>query len=139
MSKKTENALINWESDANDTGDDMHRHFQDVGYWHWGDISDEGRRIYNLMFSENVEDSSPHSAVFDGIAAQSAHGVYAAFAAALGLDSEVLEITISEWMENQKDLPAPVDWHEFMNRYKEDEKLLRDLRARSNSEQKVKA
>lgn len=129
MSADSEKVLLDWESDDRDPGDDLHRHFEDYGRWDWCDISDEGRRVWNLMFNDEIEEWSPQDGVFSAIAAQASHGAFAAVAAALGVDMEALRHAAAEWYENQDNLPPPVSPEQFMAKCVEAAQWLKDLRA----------
>ena len=127
MSKETERKLIDWEN--NDPEDDIHWHFKSFGRWHWCHISDEGRRVWNMMFPVILEEGSPADAVFCGIAAQASHGAFAAIAAALGVDREALEIAVSEWYGKDKNPPAAVKPDELMTLIEESRKWLAEIKS----------
>ena len=110
-----------------DPADDIHSHFTATSLRDWCEVSDEARRIYNLMFAdieeEIVEEYSPHAGVWAGAAAQAAHGVWTAVADALGLDKSILESALEDWyiLIDKDSLPPPMTMDEFMARYKQHE------------------
>ena len=109
---KTENIndlkkeLENWDAeDADDTNNLLHRYFEATGLSDWCDIGDEACTVYELMFGEKPEEYSPLAAVFDGVAAQAADGVWQAVADGLGLEKRVLESVFEPWYD--KTAPCP--------------------------------
>lgn len=108
MSKETEDRLKSWDSESAVPLDDMTVHMNDFGRWSWYDIAEEGRRISNLMFDEDVESDSPADAVIHGVAVQAAKGVFAAVAAALGVSAQAFEMAMEPWYEDQDDHPKPM-------------------------------
>jgi len=70
---KHERLILKWDDqdDLSDTNDLIHQHFTDLEptFEDWGDVADEGLRLWNLMFEENVEPDSPAEGVLAGIAA----------------------------------------------------------------------
>lgn len=108
MSQETEDRLKSWNAEDAFPLDDMHVHMRDFGRWYWEDAATEGRRIYNLMFNENVENDSPVDAVFQGVAAQAAHGVFAAVAAALGVSPEAVKMAMEPWYDDQDNHPNSI-------------------------------
>ena len=114
MSEQTEAKLRNWARDDAVTDDDMHRHMRDFGRWDWCEIADEGRRIYGVMFGEEVESGSAVDAIIGGVSAQAADGAWAAVAAALGVDAEDVRMAVADWYEKQDATPPPVSPDRFM-------------------------
>lgn len=109
MSTETEAALLDWENESRLVEDDIHVHMADFGRWHWSEVADEGRRLCALMFDEEFDKDSPKDSILQGVAAQSAHGVFAAVAAALGVAAEDLEYAIHvEYLDRQDDVPRPI-------------------------------
>lgn len=113
MSEQTEKVLLEWDADEhNISGDDvfdaLNEHFIEFGRWHWVEISDEARRVWNLMFKDKVENGSPMDGVWTAAAAQASDGAFEAMAAALGVESFALQAAIAPWLENQDCLPPPV-------------------------------
>ncbi|MFA5186965.1 MAG: hypothetical protein WC551_10835 [Patescibacteria group bacterium] len=129
MSDATESRLLDWENPNTETLCDAHFHMKDFGRWDWVDVSDEGVRIWNLMFDDNIESLSAADSVFSAIAAQSAEGAFNAVAAALGVDPEALKLVAACWYENQDDLPPPVSAEKFMEMVAEYKKYWGDLRS----------
>jgi hypothetical protein len=70
---ETEKRILKWDdpNDDSDTCDLIHKHFTESAakFPEWGDVSDEGVRLYGLMFGENIEDFSPLYGLFAGVAA----------------------------------------------------------------------
>ena len=108
MSNETENALKDWQNEARDSGDDLHHHFSEYGRWDWCEISDEARRVWNLMFDEDIDDDSPKDGVWTAAAAQAAEGAFSTVAAALGVDAKAFQMAIAPWYENQDEPPPAV-------------------------------
>lgn len=88
--------------------DDMYNHFTQMDRWDWCEISDEGKRIYGLMFDVIVHDDSPVNDLISAVAAQASHGAIAAVAACLGVPADTLRHTVASWSENQDNPPPPV-------------------------------
>lgn len=117
MSKETEEALRDWQNIDRDPADDLHRHFGEYGRWDWCEISDEARRVWNLMFPDNeVHENSPIDGVLGAVAAQASHGAFAAVAAALGVNTDALELAVSYWYEGQDEPPKPITPEELLHR-----------------------
>jgi hypothetical protein len=106
MSAKTEKALRNWERAPDN--DFIYVHFSEYERWDWCEVSEEGCRVWNIMFDEDVEAQSPADGVFGAMCACSAKGAIKAVAAALGVDAESLQNAVAEWYDNQDQLPPPV-------------------------------
>lgn len=65
--------ILRWQQQDVDEADRLHAHFSTLeksGHLKdcW-DVADEGRRIWNLMFSDNIEERSAADSVFASIAA----------------------------------------------------------------------
>ena len=93
---------------VDDVGDILHDYMIDYGRWHWCDIADEARRVWNLMFCDWVEKDSAMDAVWTAAAAQAADGAYAAVAAALGVDRFALREAVEPWLYAQDNPPPPI-------------------------------
>ena len=65
--------ILKWDdpNDDSDTCDLIHRHFTEISATleDWGDVADEGLRLWKLMFEEDVESQSPIDGVLAGVAA----------------------------------------------------------------------
>jgi hypothetical protein len=74
---ETEQRLVKWDDpdDHGEVGDLMHRHFTQVAarFDDWTDVSHEGRRVWELMFGEAIEDWSAIDAILSGVAAAAYH------------------------------------------------------------------
>ncbi len=102
MSKKTEQAIENWETSDTDMLDDICIHFDEVNVWDWCDVADEGLRIWNIAFPEwSAEPNSPVDAILTGVAATAAKGAYSFVAACLGVNARSLELVVAHWSEYQ--------------------------------------
>ena len=115
--------IKNWDAeDADDTSDLLHRYFGATNLRDWCAVADEGLRVHKLMFNEEVQQYSPLDALISAVAAQSAHGVYAALAAALGLEVKYLQFVLASWDELEPHDPDPpaISIEEFMQRYKQE-------------------
>lgn len=108
VSVESERKLLEWKNEENDVGDDLHEHFQLFDRWNWVDIAEEGRRIQNLMFDENVEIDSPYHCLLKAIAAQAYEGAYMAMAKALGIDSSDLSQAANHWFDMQDSTQSPI-------------------------------
>lgn len=66
-----EQRLAGWETNDDDTHDTVHLHFDALGksFFHWGDVADEGRRLFAIMFNELIEEHSASEAILLGVAA----------------------------------------------------------------------
>lgn len=70
--------ILRWEQDDVDEADKLHCHFTTLersgqleDCW---DVAEEGRRLWNLMFADHIEDDSASDSVFEAVAA-SAYGL----------------------------------------------------------------
>lgn len=95
--------------------DEFHLHFEDFDRWCWAEVSEEGLRIWNQLFNEELSSESTVALLFDAVACQAAMGVVSAMAHALGIDRASLFGAIALWFENQDDCPDAVGWPEFMD------------------------
>ena len=126
----TMESLADWDN-RKSIEDELHYYFEDTyGGWDWCDIYREALKVWKVMFDEEIEDSSAVAAIFAAVAAQSAYGAFAAVAAAIGLDAKGLEAAVSDWYENQDDLPKPVSCEELNEKVKEETRQLNDIEAR---------
>jgi len=84
-----EESLANWDRNDDDTCDKAHAHFTALEhlFGSWYDVSDEGRRLFLLMFDEHVESGSPKDAVLAGIAAAAYELAIARVANCIGVDA----------------------------------------------------
>ena len=112
MSAETEKNLIDWANEDRDPVDDCHRHFRDFGAWDWTEVAFEGRRVWGLMFDNEIEEFSAMDAVIGGVAAQASYGAFCAVAAALGVHADDVMIAASYWTKKIK--TEPVGMAEFM-------------------------
>ena len=113
----------NWDAkDADDTGNLLHRYFRATELRDWCAVADEGLRVHKWMFNEEVQQYSPLDSHISAVAAQSAHGVYAALAAALGLEVKYLQFVLAAWdeLDPADPDPPPISIKEFMQRYKKE-------------------
>lgn len=93
---------------AYDVCEAMHNYMIEHGRWHWCEIADEARRVWNLMFYDTVEKDSAMDAVWTAAADQAADGAYAAVAAALGVDRIALRDAVEPWLIKQDSPPPPI-------------------------------
>ena len=110
----TDEELKAWDDDDIDICDELHVHFGKWGRWDWCDIANEARRVYNVMFSDDMEDGSPIDGVITAAVAHADHMAYEAMAAALGVSATDLRCTVALWSEHQDDLPPPVSADRLM-------------------------
>jgi len=86
--------------DEDDFADLCHRYFEDdFDSNSWVDIYEEGVRIHNKVFDDDVEEHSPKSDMYAVVAAASAWGVMNTFARILGVDQKTLFWAIEDWYE----------------------------------------
>ena len=66
-----EGRLAGWDTNDDETSDTIHKHFtvMEKQFEDWGDIADEGRRLWSLMFAETIESESAIGSVICGVAA----------------------------------------------------------------------
>ena len=110
-----------------DPVDDLHTYFEATGARDWIDVGKEATKAYNIMFVDEddeftvVEEGSPITGIWDGAAAQAAHGVWRSVADAFGLNVNVLEATLEDWymLFGDDELPPPMTMREFNKRYKD--------------------
>ena len=116
--KTTEKDLAEWATNDRDTGNDLHVYFEDTfGRWDWLEVYEEGVRIGNLMFDEEVEIESPRADIMAAVAAQSAQGAFAFVAACLGVDADDLMFAAMEC--SQDDMTPPIGAEALMARCSE--------------------
>jgi hypothetical protein len=93
-----EQRILKWDDpdDTSDTCDLIHRHFEDSAakFSDWYDVSGEGRRLYGLMFKEQVEDSSPLDGLLAGIAAAAYCLAVSQVARQLGVDEHAVHCAL---------------------------------------------
>lgn len=60
-----EESLATWDTNDDDTCDKAHRHFEALenSFADWGDVSEEARRLYAVMFGEQYAAFSPKDAL----------------------------------------------------------------------------
>ena len=109
----TDEELKNWESEDFDF-DDLMGHFEDWGGWSLWDTAAEARRVSNVMFGFEIEYGSPIDELTVAAVAHANTVAYNAMAAALGVDSHALRVTIAEWAERKDNLPPPVSAQKLM-------------------------
>ena len=68
---KFEQSLATWDSNKDDTCDKAHCHFEELehSFADWGDVSEEARRLYAVMFDEQYDDDSPKDALISAAVA----------------------------------------------------------------------
>lgn len=113
--------LKRWDADdADDTNNLLHRYFEATQLSDWFSIGDEACVVYELMFGEKLEEYSPISAMFDGVAAQAADGVWRAVADGLGLEKHVLESIFEPWYDKTAPCPKAFTPASFKAAYKKE-------------------
>jgi len=115
----TDTEIFNWALSEDSTEDDFHQHFETFGRWNWCDVAEESRRIRSVIAVEPLHTNYAIDAVLSATAAQASFGAYAAMAAALGVDSDDLRITVAQWSERQNNPPPPVTAERLMEMVKE--------------------
>jgi hypothetical protein len=89
-----EKRLRNWAGDdSQDDCDLLHGLFRmrEQNFSEWMEVADEGRRVWNLMFSDDVEESSPVDGVFGAIAASAYNLALSKVANEMGLSVRAVE------------------------------------------------
>lgn len=119
--EEVKHRLANWQLEDNDYCDDVHHYFENSSVYYWPDVADEARVLWNTMFGDELEDSSPIDAIVTGVAAQAADGVWQTFATAFGLNKKLVESTLADWYEDYSghDKPPPITYDEFTVLYEE--------------------
>jgi hypothetical protein len=91
----------------------VHFSSENFNEWSWCDIYQEGLRVFNLIYDTKVEDETVLSDLFAAMCAQAQDSAFYAICAALGVSSEALIEVVSDWLENQHNLPKPITIKEF--------------------------
>ena len=129
----TNEELAGWNEPESDFWEDsLHVHFEEFGRWDWGEIAQEGTRIYSVMFGEKVEEFSSIDNIISAVAAHANHSAYMAMAAALGVNADYLRVTVAEWGEKQDNPPpavSPTRLLEMVEEYKVEFGSLKNSRA----------
>lgn len=99
MSADTEMALLDWENEKRDVCDDLHIHFKASGLLKWTDVAIEARRLWGLMFGEDIDRDSAIAGILDASSAQAFFGGIAMVAEAIGVDAGLLESVVTEWID----------------------------------------
>lgn len=98
--------VVQWEKDPNSVlmENEVHVHFGRMGLLNCFDIGQEGLRMYNRLHRADgggqAEDGSAIDAVFSGVAAASANGVFCALSRALGVSQRALEIVLEPYIDS---------------------------------------
>jgi len=129
--------LANWGDEYSNYPDLLHEHFEKTNLWDWCDVAKEGRSVFNQMFQDDVEEDSPIDCVFAAIAAQVAHGAFAAIARMLGTTPGDIERLSAYWYENKDKTPPPLQIGDKLNKYIEDLKKYEDSIEASDAESPV--
>jgi hypothetical protein len=106
----------NEQNDAGDIEDALFEHYGTFGRWDWCEITNETRRIWNLLFVTEVENGSPMDYVWAAAIAQAYYGGVHAAAASLGLDKFGFQHAIAPWAEHQDAPPPPITAEELIRR-----------------------
>jgi len=116
ITKKSLSKALNDDYEGEIEGD-LYTYFEDTfGKWNWPDIGREGVSVFNLIHGSDAdEDDSIIAGVFSAVAAQSYVGAIKAMAAATGIDVSTIESALSDWYENEDELPLPIGANEFAN------------------------
>ena len=104
---------INGRVSADDVCVALHSYLLDFGRWPYEEIADEARRVWNLMFHDQVQKGSAMDAVWTAAAAQAADGAYAAVASAIGVEGYGLREAVEPWLLNQDSPPSPISPQEL--------------------------
>ncbi len=95
---ETERRILKWDDpdDGSDTCDLIHKHFTECSgkFETWSDVADEGLRLWNMMFSDNIEEGSPTDGVLTGIAAAGYELAIAHVASQLGVSGYAVECAL---------------------------------------------
>jgi hypothetical protein len=109
-----EKNLLDWENEDRDIFDDLFTYFEkEFGRHDCWDIADEGRRLWNLMFDECIEQQSVKDGLFKAITAHAEDCAFANVADVLGVDVNDLQCAVEEW-HTKDHLQFPVGPDELM-------------------------
>lgn len=98
--------VVQWEKDPNSVPmeNEVHVHFERMDLLNCFEIGHEGLRMYNRLLQADgggqAEDGSAIAAVFSGVAAASANGVFCALSRALGVSQRALEIVLEPYIDD---------------------------------------
>jgi hypothetical protein len=109
MSQVTETLVLLWDhEDPELLADGLALHFKNHDRWYWKDVADEGLRVYDMLLGANSARSPALNSLMTSVAASAAKGVFAAIAAAIGVQSPALECAVSRWYDGQDDASPPI-------------------------------
>jgi hypothetical protein len=109
MSQVPETLVLLWEHEAPELlADGLALHFKNHDRWYWKDVADEGLRVYDLLLGANIQRSPALNSLMASVAASAAKGVFAAIAAAIGVQSSALECAVSRWYDGQDVASPPI-------------------------------
>lgn len=109
MSQVTETLVLLWEhEDPELLTDGLALHFKNHDRWYWKDVAEEGLRIYDMLLGTGLERPPALNSLMGSVAASAAKGVFAAIAAAIGVQSSALECAVSRWYDGQDVASPPI-------------------------------
>lgn len=81
-------------------------HFEGLAQWHWTEVADEARQMWNVLFDDELIGDGEVMALIDGACARSYYGAIEAVASAIGAKSSELSKAVAIWSERQIHLPV---------------------------------
>lgn len=126
----TDAELRDWRNEDRDIQDDLFRHFIAFASSseHWVEVSEEVLRVWNVMFDEEVEESSTIDAVLSAAVFAGHKLAILQICRALGLYHEAVEMTLERFGE-EGELRSPVSAAEFIELHDEDKNRLEEILA----------
>lgn len=103
-----ENVIKNIGEEDYDIDNILNDHFDDVNLWFDRDISKETRKIYMLMFQEELEEYSPLDSLISAAITAGAEGMLRSLFCATGMNKEEksnFKMNLSYWFERTKGHP----------------------------------
>ena len=131
---KISNELANWDDEDSNNEDMYYDHFEKSNLWDWCDIANEGRSVWNQMFQGDLEADSPIDCIFSAIAAQAAHGAFAAIAEMFGVKCDDIESIVAYWYENQNNTPPALKIGNKFNKYIKEVKTYENIAEEQHAE-----
>jgi len=89
--------------------ENIRSHFEGLAQWHWTEVADEARHMWDDLFDDELSGDSQVMALIDGACARSYYGAIEAVAFAIGAKPSDLSKAVAIWSEQQIDLPRLAD------------------------------
>ena len=81
-------------------------HFEGLAQWHWTEVADEARQMWNVLFDDELSGDGEVMALIDGACARSYYGAIEAVASAIGAKPSDLSKAVAIWSERQIHMPG---------------------------------